>query len=317
MVRYSIIVPVYKVEAVLPRCIESILHQTVPDFELILIDDGSPDGSGAICDRYMEMDSRVKVIHQINSGVSSARNRGLEIAQGQYVVFIDSDDFVNPNYLEIFDTSSSDLVVSGTTVYNSCGEIEQTLSHSVSKRSVSSEEDRIALLKQWYAIQVWGKRFTRRIIIDNQLLFDPAVSYGEDSIFLARYLLAISDVECVPIAAYCFCKTEAPSLSKLNENDYFLSYTVLQEKLISVFLSHPRTQHYLAERYCWAAENEIIKICKKTISIARKKALLKKVLSSMHLSTCLKICHDSLSPRTRFLYTIKSPVLALIIYSNR
>ena len=96
----SIIVPIYKVEEYLPRCIESILNQTYQDFELILVDDGSPDLSGDICDVYAETDPRIKVIHQENSGISDARNEGLSRAKGEYISFIDSDDWVHPEFLQ-------------------------------------------------------------------------------------------------------------------------------------------------------------------------------------------------------------------------
>lgn len=97
----SIIVPVYKVEPYLSRCIESIIKQTFCDFELILVDDGSPDNCGAICDEYAEKDARIKVIHKSNGGVSSARNVGLDVAKGEYIAFVDSDDWIHPQMLEI------------------------------------------------------------------------------------------------------------------------------------------------------------------------------------------------------------------------
>ena len=96
MPELSIITAVYKTEPYLCRCIESILSQDYDDFELILIDDGSPDSCGIICDKYEEEDSRIRVLHQKNQGVSAARNAGLEIAQGVYYLFIDSDDWVEP-----------------------------------------------------------------------------------------------------------------------------------------------------------------------------------------------------------------------------
>ena len=95
----SVIVPVYKVEAYLPRCVDSILGQTHENFELILVDDGSPDGCGALCDRYAQQDERVRVIHQKNAGVSAARNGGLDAAAGDYIAFADSDDWVEPDWL--------------------------------------------------------------------------------------------------------------------------------------------------------------------------------------------------------------------------
>jgi glycosyltransferase involved in cell wall biosynthesis len=96
----SIIVPVYKVEKYLPRCLDSILAQTFIDFECILVDDGSPDNCPAICNEYAKKDSRINIIHKENGGQSDARNAGIEIAKGNYISFIDSDDFVTQNYLE-------------------------------------------------------------------------------------------------------------------------------------------------------------------------------------------------------------------------
>lgn len=101
MPELSIIVPVYKVEKYLPRCIDSILAQTFGDFELILIDDGSPDGCGRICDEYAQKDKRIVAIHQKNMGVSAARNAGLDIAHGRYIGFVDSDDWIEPQMYEV------------------------------------------------------------------------------------------------------------------------------------------------------------------------------------------------------------------------
>ena len=97
----SIIVPIYNVEKYLSRCVDSILNQTFTDFELILVDDGSTDNSGKICDEYAEKDCRIKVIHKDNWGVSSARNVGLENSVGEYIMFCDSDDFVEKNAVSV------------------------------------------------------------------------------------------------------------------------------------------------------------------------------------------------------------------------
>ena len=112
--KLSIIVPVYKVEPYLRKCVDSILAQTFTDFELILVDDGSPDGCPAICDEYAQKDSRVKVIHKENGGLSDARNAGLDIAQGEYIGFVDSDDWIHPEmYRRLLNTAErteSDIV---------------------------------------------------------------------------------------------------------------------------------------------------------------------------------------------------------------
>lgn len=98
----SIIVPVYNVEKYLERCIESIVNQTYKDIEIILVDDGSPDNCSVICDRYAEKDNRIKVIHKQNGGLINARKSGLEIAQGDYIGFVDSDDWIEPEMYEYF-----------------------------------------------------------------------------------------------------------------------------------------------------------------------------------------------------------------------
>jgi len=113
----SIIVPVYKVETYLPRCLDSILAQTFTDFECILVDDGSPDNCPAICDEYASRDNRIVVIHQENKGVVVARDRGLRKAQGKFIHFVDSDDWIEPNALELLykkqRETDSDLVLGG------------------------------------------------------------------------------------------------------------------------------------------------------------------------------------------------------------
>lgn len=96
----SVVVPIYNVEKYLQKCIDSILAQTYRHLEIILVDDGSPDNCGAICDNYAQEDGRVLVIHKKNGGLSSARNAGLEIAKGELIVFIDSDDWIDANYIE-------------------------------------------------------------------------------------------------------------------------------------------------------------------------------------------------------------------------
>ena len=113
MPEISVIIPVYKAENYLCHCIDSILGQSFVDFELILVDDGSPDGSGAICDEYAKKDDRIRVIHQKNRGVSSARNAGLDAARGNWVTFIDSDDYVKKEFLEHLYECEYDLIIGG------------------------------------------------------------------------------------------------------------------------------------------------------------------------------------------------------------
>ena len=127
----SVIVPVYNVEAYLPRCVDSILNQSFSDFELILVDDGSPDNCGAICDAYAAKDSRVRVIHQKNSRLSAARNAGIDIAVGEWITLVDSDDWIHKDYLRILLSGAkedTDIVICRflVTVNDSENDIDQS-----------------------------------------------------------------------------------------------------------------------------------------------------------------------------------------------
>ena len=125
--KLSIIVPVYKVEPCLRRCVDSILAQTFTDFELILVDDGSPDGCPAICDEYARLDERVRVIHKSNGGLSDARNAGLDVARGEFIGFVDSDDSIHPcmymRLMEQVNRYNADMAVTGFVNIDESGEI--------------------------------------------------------------------------------------------------------------------------------------------------------------------------------------------------
>lgn len=162
----SIIVPIYNVEKYLPGCIDSILNQTYENFELILVDDGSPDGCAAICDAYAEKDNRIKVIHKENGGLSDARNAGLEIISGEYVAFIDSDDWVAPTYLakllEALESTGSDICECGFVRTDK----EITLPETVQKKDVYKSEKALELLINDNELRqcVWNKLYRRRCV---------------------------------------------------------------------------------------------------------------------------------------------------------
>ena len=137
--KISVVVPVYNAERFLHKCVDSILSQSFSDLELILVDDGSPDNSGAICDDYARQDSRVKVIHQRNSGVSVARNRGIQEASGDYIGFVDSDDWIDSEmYAVLYQTAKkehTDIVMCDSmTVYDDGRKVQDTIS-SLSENS--------------------------------------------------------------------------------------------------------------------------------------------------------------------------------------
>ncbi len=189
----SIIIPVYNVESYLHQCVDSVLAQTYRDFEVILVDDGSPDNCPRICDEYAQKDSRVHVIHQINSGVSAARNIGIEHAKGEWITFVDSDDWVSKNYLENFEIekSSADLIVQGLQYINhSSGEIIEYKgldNESIDKNSASSIIVKNDLLMQGYPV---CKAFRKKFLEKNNLRFDTSLSTHEDIIFVLQSFVA-------------------------------------------------------------------------------------------------------------------------------
>ncbi len=188
----SIIVPVYKVEKVLHYCVESILNQTFRDFELILVDDGSPDNSGKICDEYSAIDNRVMVIHKENGGVSSARNIGIQVAIGEFICFVDSDDYIDKRYLECLITSKNSFI-NYDNIWIKFQIVDNYKCSSIFEQSKISNEiysvrDIMTLHEKWLDAGPVCKLYSREIIINNNLKFDESISLGEDLIFNFEYL---------------------------------------------------------------------------------------------------------------------------------
>lgn len=202
--KISVIVPVYKVEQYLPRCIDSILAQTFTDFELLLIDDGSPDNSGKICDEYAKKDERIRVFHKENGGVSSARNIGLDNARGEWIAFVDSDDWVNETYFSDLQNTKADLSISSYTMMPSLNHVSLTPIESFSFedfKSIISRNLLNALIKT-----PWGKLLRRELI--SKLRFDPALKTGEDTVFMISYYCNCRSIYISDDAVYYYLSPE-------------------------------------------------------------------------------------------------------------
>lgn len=176
----SVVVPVYKVEKYLPRCVDSILNQTFSDFELILVDDGSPDNCGKICDRYAEKDARVRVIHQENARLSAARNAGINISTGEWLALIDSDDWVHKDYLNILYSgilNNTDVVICDCLITNNMYE-RDTVYVNPEFKSVPLRD----IYNNHYArSRAWGRLFRRSSIGD--LRYISGTEPAEDACF--------------------------------------------------------------------------------------------------------------------------------------
>lgn len=181
MARFSIIVPIYKVEKYLKTCIDSILTQTFSDFEAILVDDGSPDNCGEICDDYAEHDSRVKVIHKANGGLSSARNAGLDIAIGEYVIFVDSDDYWDDNTAlehiqkNLTETKADLLVFPAKRFYEDENKFTYILNIEVERSKIinqnAEQATRYMLENNIYRAAAWNKVVKKSIIDTHNMRF--------------------------------------------------------------------------------------------------------------------------------------------------
>lgn len=212
----SVIVPVYNVEEYLPRCIESILGQTYADLELILVDDGSPDNSGEICDRYAAKDSRVKAIHTSNGGVSSARNKGVDEACGEWVSFVDSDDYVSPTYLSdmLARAADADIVVSGWH--------QKPAERFFPDKSIPRDRY-MEIFTHKAFLNIWGKLIRRDAIDRAGARFEEMAKWAEDSIFFIKVLLHSHKVNLISAINYHYEQREQSAVNTLNSYEHELA----------------------------------------------------------------------------------------------
>ena len=195
----SIIVPVYNTEKYLDRCIQSILAQTYTDFELLLVDDGSTDSSGAICDKYAEQDSRIRVFHKANGGASSARNMGLDNAIGEWVCFVDSDDSLTRDAVEILCANcnnGADIVIANT----------------VNNVIISGGDWAKALLESKIRCELWGGLYKRRLLADSCHKIPASIVIGEDFLLNLHLALDVDKVKLLDNNIYNYNKHNNSSL---------------------------------------------------------------------------------------------------------
>lgn len=205
MPKVSVIVPVYEVESFLKKCIESILKQTLPDLELILIDDGSPDNCGVICDDYAQKDPRIKVVHTANGGASAARNRGLDLATGEFIYFVDGDDWIHPDLLKDnvakLEAANADVVM-----FNYVEHFKQTaIERNIFQEGVAYDQ---AFYFSHAPVMLWCKLY--RANIWTNLRFPVGVAYEDD--YVMPYVVTVAQkIICNPDKLYY-------SYNRLNEN---------------------------------------------------------------------------------------------------
>ena len=248
MPEISVIVPVYKAEPYLHRCVDSILNQTFSDFELILVDDGSPDKCPVICDQYAEKDQRIRVIHKKNGGVSGARNAGIQAAQGNWVAFVDSDDYCGPDYLmNLFDPDYDFCTVGYFNVYPQ-KKLKQRMEHSnCSYRSFTSADlaYQIHLCNMSWLSFACCHLFRLDLIRQCGIEFDTHLTAMEDTIFTAQYFTACKSIKVTSTYDYYYMHHGGKSLSTTLNSQYFACMYEADKRIAELMeqtfhISYPR-----------------------------------------------------------------------------
>ena len=309
----SIIVPVYNVEDYVRTCIESVIAQTYLDWELILVDDGSLDRSGLICDEYEKKDNRIKTIHKINGGVSSARNIGIESAIGEWLYFIDSDDFIDRKALEITiqknNTLCADLIVHGLVddfIYNG-------KSNSIRYRDIKDYDyqtiiecvDKYGLLRGPVC-----KLFKKNIVDRNFIRFDESISYGEDTKFTFQYLLHCSTISFVPEHFYHYCFRDRISLTQKDYSykNWDLTAHMLLDLRLPIFKKFALSNSYfqfIRIQYLTHISRAIHSMYKKGVVRKDRLEYLRKLKNDYYLQDT----HKDLTYLNRLVYLVKYPIM--------
>ena len=246
----SIIVPIYNVQNYLAKCIQSIINQSYKNLEIILVDDGSTDDSGMQCDEWEKNDSRIKVFHKENGGVSSARNYGLNVASGTFVSFIDADDWIEPNYCEKLISKASiepDLVVLDfARIYQNKKIFSDLLIDKVYSLSELKKNFKLPYEKGLINAP-WGKLYNRKLI--GNLRFDEAVEIGEDLLFNLEYLGQCNKIVFLSDALYNYNLMNESSATHKYKNGYF-------EQVVKIY---SRTKMFKYDSKCSEFYDEIDK----------------------------------------------------------
>lgn len=229
----SVIIPIYNSEDKLERCVKSVLDQTYKDFEVLLIDDGSKDGSLKICEKFATEDERVRVISKENEGVSATRNRGIDLAKGEYIQFLDSDDYIAPDMMELLVTrmeeTKADVVVSGYTEIRAEGRKDILPGYAGSCNVTELQQEYPNIFGIVILNAIWNKMYRRDRI--QGIRFHEDISLGEDLIFNLEYLKKSGNLSFIQSPLYRYDIREESLNTKFRENSIELAKGIYQESM--------------------------------------------------------------------------------------
>ena len=313
----SIIMPVYKVEDYVARAIESIQAQTFTDWELLIVDDGSPDGSGAICDRYAAEDDRITVFHQENAGAPAARNLAMDHASGKYYYFIDSDDWAEPEMLEemvaLAEHDGAQLTIAGFYIdtYYSDDKFRRDVYQVLPARYANARrfrQDAWRLFDKNQLYSPWNKLWLRSYIEERGLRF-PA-TFWDDFPFILSVIRDVETVSVTPKPYYHFIRKRAESETAAYRPEMYAKREEEHQWMKELYrhwgVNDPSSREVVARRYLerliGCLENLTNPKC--TLSAAEKKAEISKMISSPEVRKALKI----VKPRSRMMSLMLIPL---------
>lgn len=246
----SVIVTIYNVKKYLERCLDSIMNQTYKNLEIILVDDGSFDGSEAICDKYKEKDKRIKVLHKVNGGLVAARKSGVAMATGVLVAYVDADDWIDEDFyeklIEVYHRNKADVIL------GACIKETETKHIPLDNNLHEGYYDRQAMVEQIFPYMLytgefykfgvqqylWNKLYKRELLLEAQMKVDDKILNGEDVVCLYPLLLEANSIEITNIHGYHYWIHTGSTTAKLNENYPYDVYPVYQF-LDNVFKKSP------------------------------------------------------------------------------
>lgn len=313
--RFSVIVPAYNAERTLPSCLESIKGQTYPDFEVIVIDDGSQDETGKIAKTYVDEDVRFRYIHQENEGVSASRNHGLRAAVGEFVVFLDSDDRYVPNYLQEFErlirlNPTCDHFWCGYQIVDSAGGyVGQSLwADAVGQTQMLDRSRIMELHERVLDAALWNKAYRRCVIEQYDIKMQESLSLGEDLLFNYHYLdVCRPQIVMQDSPLYLYTKAENGTLDSKYRADLRDIYALIDDTILTYLKKWEVSGEQLKKYYnsVFYMQERILRNTFRPecmLSRTEKYQLNRDILESEKFRTALRESDCSIHPLYRFGY---------------
>lgn len=251
--KISIIIPVYNVEKYIKRCIDSVLNQTYSNYEIILVDDGSTDLSGYICDEYSYIDKRVKVIHQNNGGLSGARDSGIKEVTGDYIMFVDSDDWIEQNTLQVLSKEiligNYDLIIYGYImefIYDECKNVYVSPNLNIYNNAKDYVKQYSHYRSNGIFGFVWNKLYKADVIKKNDIFFEEYV-FPEDVFFNFKFLPYCKNIKVIDNVLYHYIHQSMQTLSKTQRNEPYTSNNM-----------YDKTVQFLKEMQCYEINEQYV-----------------------------------------------------------